>query len=281
MKEIIRQFYSEHGGKADRHVSVPAEVTIDLHREADDREQRRQRTARRVLGIGRRDHGRELIREYQLLDQAKRENCQRRGESAQCRRARVFQLRNKFMWLKNRSRDQMRKEQHISQHRLRPVARRKNAAVDIHEVSHEREADERYAERQRQIQQAMIDPEKRAKHVAVDEVGIFEDGERQQQHHKGGSGTPPAFRRILDTLDPPATQIGDRHQDKRDPNVLQLPRGVENGAADDDQPKSILARNGKMQSEIDDKEDKEGGCAEYHDSRALKLAFERTVPRGA
>src|SRR5258708_24952946 len=162
----------------------------------------------------------------------------------------------------------MRKEQHIGQNRLRLVLRRESLAVNGHEVGRKREADEGYAERKRHIQQAVTNPEKRTEHVAIDEVGIFEDRERQQQHGYGENGMPRGCRRI-GLVDPSAAEIGGRHQNKRNPEIFELPPRIENRAAGDDERKPVLSRNDKMQSEIDGKEDKKYRRAKYHDNPSI------------
>ena len=86
----------------------------------------------------------------------------------------------------------------------------------------------------------------------------------------------PSRRLIRRVVDPAPAQIGDRHQDKRDPEIFELPPPIEDRAAGDDQAKPVLSRNQEMKSEIDGKEDKENGRAEYHDSRSINSS-----PNGA
>ncbi len=80
-------------------------------------------------------------------------------------------------------------------------------------------------------------------------------------------------------VDPAAAQIGDRHQDKRDPQIFELPPRIEERAAGDDQAKPVLSRNQEMQSEIDGKEEKKCRRAEYHDGRSITSSRnEQAVP---
>jgi hypothetical protein len=171
---------------------------------------------------------------------------------------------------KDGSRDQVRKEQDVSEDRLRQVFRRESLPVDVDEVSDQGEADKGNAERQRHIQDAGVDPEEEPEYVAIDEVGIFENRKRQQQHDDGDSGMPPAIRRIRRRVDPAAAEIGDRHQDEWNPEIFKLPLRIEKCAARDDEPEPILPRNCEMQCEIDGKEHKKCGCAKYQDIGSIR-----------
>ena len=147
--EIERKPGPEHRGKSDRHVGVAAEIAIDLNREADNGEPRGQCARGQILRIDRRNHGRQLVREHQLLDEPEREDRQRRRKSAQRRGGGILELRNEFIRTNDGARDQVREIEDVGQDSRRPVLRRKGFAVDIDEVGDEREADEGYAERQR------------------------------------------------------------------------------------------------------------------------------------
>ena len=63
---------------------------------------------------------------------------------------------------------------------------------------------------------------------------------------------------------PEHAEIGDRHQQKRKPDIFELPPGVKDRAADDNQIEAP-ARGSQDECEIDGKEDEEDRRAKEHD----------------
>ena len=156
--EVLQKVEAEHPAEADRHVRIAAEVVVHLHQigarsdpRADDRELAGLQFKRRV------DQQAHLVGQYGLLAEAHHEALAAEHEVRQVL-APVHDLVRDRLIPDDRARDQLWEKRYVQADVDEVFLHPAVAAIDVDDVAHRLEGEERDADRQRDLGNRQVEP---------------------------------------------------------------------------------------------------------------------------